>query len=106
MARTTIDKSLIGTVSSSSLVGTTTNDSAAAGVVGQYISSYVSATSVPTTNTWGDLTSVSLTAGDWDVTVRMEFVQNGATIKLEKAQDQITGLIKQWIKNNTGPSRL
>lgn len=29
MARTQIDKSLIGTVNSSSLVGTTTNDSAA-----------------------------------------------------------------------------
>jgi len=50
--------------------GTSTNDSAAAGYVGEYISSqilFASATSL-TTATAKNVTSISLTAGDWDVT--------------------------------------
>lgn len=50
-------------------VGTATNDSAAAGEVGEYISSSVavgSATALTTTVT-KNVTSISLTAGDWDV---------------------------------------
>lgn len=49
------------------LVGTNTNNSAAAGVIGEYISATYSAVSV-TNGQWGDGTSISLTAGDWDVT--------------------------------------
>lgn len=51
------------------VLGTTTNDSAAAGFVGQYIESVVGNTTMVTTGNWQDLTSISLTAGDWDVTV-------------------------------------
>ena len=49
--------------------GTVTNDSAAAGEVGEYISSEVLvASAVPlTTNTGANVTSISLSAGDWDV---------------------------------------
>jgi len=58
-----------GTVltSASQLVGTgtTTNDSAAAGYVGEYVDSLVVTASVGTTAT--TLTSISLTAGDWDL---------------------------------------
>lgn len=50
--------------------GTGTNDSAASGYVGEYISSQVTAGSPLTgflTGTYVNLTSISLTAGDWDV---------------------------------------
>lgn len=51
------------------IVGTTTNDSAGAGYVGEYISSNVPQASgvSMTTNTDTNITSISLTAGDWDV---------------------------------------
>lgn len=50
------------------IIGTNTNDSAASGYVGEYVSSTVAqATSGLTTNTTADVTSISLTAGDWDV---------------------------------------
>lgn len=51
-----------------SIKGTTTNDSAAAGYVGERVSSFQTAVNFPTTAEYGDLTSISLTAGDWDVT--------------------------------------
>jgi hypothetical protein len=57
--------------------GTTTNDSAATGIVGEYIESIISSgTAYPATNTWGDLTSISLTAGDWDVQFNPVFTQD------------------------------
>ena len=50
--------------------GTNTNDSAAVGYVGEYIESVIStATNAPVTATYGDLTSISLTAGDWVVSL-------------------------------------
>lgn len=49
--------------------GTATNDSASAGQIGEYITSAVTATNFPTSGQYGDMTSVSLTAGDWDVDV-------------------------------------
>jgi hypothetical protein len=61
--------------------GTTTNDSASAGWVGEYIESVISTfTNYPTSTQYGDLTSISLTAGDWDVTALIEASENGATI--------------------------
>ena len=51
------------------IVGTTTNNNAAAGCVGEYVSSaieYASRVSL-TTSTPANVTSISLTAGDWDV---------------------------------------
>lgn len=48
--------------------GTNTNDNAAAGYVGEYVESKSSADNAyPASATWGDATSISLTAGDWDV---------------------------------------
>lgn len=63
-------------------VGTTTNDSAAAGIVGEYKESIISvATNFPgASGAYGDMTSLSLTAGDWDVSLAVYLVQNGATI--------------------------
>jgi hypothetical protein len=56
-------------VLSADLLGTTTNDNAAAGVVGEYVESVVlidSAISL-TTGANANVTSISLSAGDWDV---------------------------------------
>jgi len=58
-----------GTAAVGQLPGTTTNDSAAAGKVGEFITSNIalaSAVSI-TTATERNITSISLTAGDWDV---------------------------------------
>jgi hypothetical protein len=51
------------------VVGTTTNNNATAGCVGEYVSSTVSAGSLValTSSTATDITTISLTAGDWDV---------------------------------------
>ena len=49
--------------------GTATNDSASAGFVGEYIEAKNSSnTNFPTSGQYGDANSLSLTAGDWDVT--------------------------------------
>ena len=60
--------------------GTGTNDSAAAGYVGEYISSqipFASATSL-TTATAKNVTSISLTAGDWDVSGQVSILPSVA----------------------------
>ena len=59
---------LIFSASGKGIQGTTTNDSADTGVVGEFVSSNVSNTAVTlTTGVTANLTSISLTAGDWDV---------------------------------------
>lgn len=61
--------------------GTSTNDSAAAGFVGEYVSSVISSNAnFPTSNQFGDGTSISLTAGDWDVTATIMSTANSATV--------------------------
>ena len=50
---------------SGGLVGTTTNDNAAAGQIGEYLSNAGSVPLISNQNT--SVTSLSLTAGDWDV---------------------------------------
>ncbi len=47
--------------------GTNTNDSAAAGYIGEYVVNRASNVNAPTSTQYGDVTSISLTAGDWDV---------------------------------------
>jgi hypothetical protein len=70
---TTIPSHTTGTITFSpttgGLVGTTTNDNTSAGNVGEFISSNIASGS-PVSYTTGitkNLTSISLTAGDWDV---------------------------------------
>jgi hypothetical protein len=63
------------------LPGTTTNDNASSGNIGEYISSTVvsgSAVSL-TNNTAKDITSISLTAGDWDVWGTVISLAGGST---------------------------
>lgn len=61
------------------VLGTTTNDSGAALFVGEYIDSVVGSVSYPATTVYGDATSISLTAGDWNVWAQVHTDQNGAT---------------------------
>jgi hypothetical protein len=62
------------------ILGTTAGNSANTGFVGEYIESYVSAVNFPATSVWGDATSLSLSAGDWDVTVMNYYTKGGATV--------------------------
>jgi len=69
-------------VSGSGILGTITNDLAAAGNVGEVVSSFVvigSPVSL-TTNVAANITSISLTAGDWDVQGNVNFAGTSATI--------------------------
>jgi hypothetical protein len=64
--------------------GTSTNDNATAGFVGEFVSSVIPfSSSVSLTNlAAADVTSISLTAGDWDVwgNIHTEFPSNGTAI--------------------------
>lgn len=64
------------------LPGTTTNDAASAGNVGELISSQVLVGSAValTTNVTVNVTSISLTAGDWDVTGVIVFSSAAGTV--------------------------
>ena len=61
--------------------GTVTNDSAAAGYVGEYVESVIAlATPVALNSTVNaNMTSISLAAGDWDVDGQVSFPSNAAT---------------------------
>ncbi len=68
----------ITTTAGVDIKGTNTNDSAAAGDVGEFVSS--SASGVALTNaTAANITSISLTAGDWDICAKGAFSGNAAT---------------------------
>ena len=63
------------------IIGTTTNNNADAGSVGEYVESTISEASPVslTTATVADITSISLTAGDWDVWGNTAFVAAATT---------------------------
>lgn len=64
------------------IIGTTTNDNAQAGSVGQYVESTIDSGSAValTTNTPADVTSISLTAGDWDVSGSVTIAAAGGSL--------------------------
>lgn len=62
------------------IVGTTTNNNANAGSFGEYLTGTTSGTSV-TTGTQFNATSVSLTAGDWDVTGTIGYLNAAGAIQ-------------------------
>jgi hypothetical protein len=64
--------------STAGIVGTATNDNANAGSVGEYVTNSTSGTSLAT-NTSANCTSVSLTAGDWDVSGSVQYNPAGST---------------------------
>lgn len=63
------------TITTPNIIGTATNNNAAAGSVGEYISSSIASGSAValTTATPANMTSISLTAGDWDVSCNIYF---------------------------------
>lgn len=66
--------------SAGQLLGTNTSDVASAGYVGEVLESTVSSdTSVGSTATWTDLTTLTLTAGDWELSGVVYINANGAT---------------------------
>jgi hypothetical protein len=62
------------------LKGVTNGTNAAAGNLGEYIESIFGPQNVPTTAQIGDMTNISLTAGDWDITGIVEIGANGSTV--------------------------
>lgn len=62
--------------------GVTNGTDAPAGVVGEYLESLVAAgTTYPTASaTWGDATSKSLTAGNYDITACLDIARNGSNV--------------------------
>ncbi len=76
-----VTQSTAGAVASAGqLLGTNTNDDAASGRQGEYLESLVSSlTSVGATNTYSDATSLTLTAGDWDISAFVVVGSAGAT---------------------------
>lgn len=74
------DAVAFGQLITNNIVATSTNDNATAGDMGETKSSDISsATNTPATTVRGDLTSISLTAGDWIVSGYVYFALNGAT---------------------------
>ena len=63
------------------IVGTVTNNNATAGSVGEYVSSTIASGSAVslTTVTPANITSISLTAGDWDVWLDANFLGGSST---------------------------
>jgi len=81
----------------SGVIGATTNNDAAAGSVGEYVSSTIapaSAVTITTTATSQDITTISLTAGDWLVSI------NGAA----QSTGSVTTRIFFWIGTTAGNS--
>ncbi len=77
---TTTDLSINQSTGAVSIRGTNTNDSPAAGFVGELVEAKDSAkTNFPATTVWGDANSISLTAGHWLVSAQLYCVQTGAT---------------------------
>jgi hypothetical protein len=68
------------------IVGTTTNNSASAGFVGEYISATSGSPVSLTTATGTNLTSISVTAGDWDIAASVSFAAGDATTLVQAVQ--------------------
>ena len=91
------------------IVGTTTNNNAAAGSVGEVISSTVLAASAValTTGVAANVTSISLTAGDWDVSGVIGYIGGGGcniAYAISAIGTTSTGLGDQSQWTMTGPN--
>lgn len=86
-----------GNVTAALALGVTDGSNAAAGYLGEYKQSVVGIVNFPATTLWGDATSISLTAGDWDVTATYNTNRNGAT-----ATENSIGISTTSGNNTTG----
>lgn len=85
--------STITPTSTVGIVGTTTNDNVQAGSFGEYVSSTISSGSSITLTTSGtvyNVTSISLTAGDWDVTGIVLYTSSNGTTTFSYIQSGST----------------
>lgn len=119
----------VGTATIGQIPGTSTNDNAPAGDVGEYVSSNNSGGTVSlTSGTAANFTSISLTAGDWDVwfdayyagqnttsisTILSSISQTSATVDASPGNfSQVGGVGTVFnasaaqISSNVGPSRI
>lgn len=66
-------------------LGVTDGSNAAAGVVGEYVESLVAAATAwpTTTGLYADGTSISLTAGDWQLTAMLNTVRGGSNVTIQ-----------------------
>lgn len=80
-------RSVLAGDATKTIQATATNDSAAAGFVGEYSSSLIASGSAVglTTATAANVTSISLTAGDWDVEGNVNFTETVATATARSA---------------------
>lgn len=96
----------------SRVLGTTTNNNAVAGWVGEYVESVVAAVAVASSNVWQDVTSISLGAGDWDVSLVVMYDNSGCTVTSSEcgisqtSGNSTTGLVlgnnrQQWLYTTT-----
>lgn len=77
----TLTDDLIFNPTTKGVRGTTTNDSAVTGNVGEYVlSSVTSNVNAGTSAQWADATSISLTAGDWIVSGQANLTLNGSVV--------------------------
>lgn len=88
--------SLVFNPTTNGIIGTPTNNNAAAGSVGEFVSSIV-ASGAPvtvTSNGIANVTTISLTAGDWDVWGNIAFVTVGSAAIV----------IKGWVSSTSATS--
>ncbi len=72
-------------------LGVTTNSNAAAGYIGEEIKSVVSTfTNYTTSATYQNVTSITLTAGDWDVSALVTLATNSSTLSATSPQTAIS----------------
>lgn len=98
------------------IVGTTTNDDAPAGDVGQELRTFTSGTAAAASGVFDDCGSLALTAGDWDVCAILHGEYNGGTWSSltlgisPNSGNNSSGLtdgdnmvIQSWSNSNTNP---
>lgn len=89
--------------STSGIIGTTTNNNAAAGSVGEYQTSILSAAvNYGGSNVATNIQTLSLTAGDWDVFGYFLFSHNGATTSLSTCALSLTSGVQTPISVTAG----
>lgn len=86
-----------------SIKGTTTNDSASAGYIGEYTENIVTVSSnCGSSGSFFDATMLSLSPGDWDVSAMLMYTRNGATYATDTYF--IAGITQTPGNNSTGIS--
>jgi len=74
-----VTPSQVGVAPIGQIPGTTTNNDACAGCIGEYVYSLINSPVALTTGTYTNMTSISLTAGDWDVSLGVGFQSDAST---------------------------